>query len=78
MCNSVAQVGNSIFACLGDKVAAFLSYTDAGSSFIYGQLVDSNYLNPQAVRDYDWTGIIRENEVEKLANITEGLVQGTL
>jgi pyrimidine nucleoside transport protein len=36
------SVGRSIFQCLGNKVATFLSYSDAGSSFVYGNmLIDS-------------------------------------
>jgi len=36
------SVGRSIFQCIGDKVATFLAYTDAGSSFVYGDmLIDS-------------------------------------
>ena len=68
------QVGNSIFKCLGDKVAAFLSYTDAGSSFVYGPLVSKQYLFPQAIRDYGWnSSIIPPKEVETLAYVAEGL-----
>lgn len=33
------SVGRSIFQCLGNKVATFLSYTDAGSSFVYGDML---------------------------------------
>ena len=33
------DTGQSIFACLGDRVATFLKYTDAGSGFVYGYLV---------------------------------------
>ncbi|XP_022256038.1 sodium/nucleoside cotransporter 2-like [Limulus polyphemus] len=32
-------VGRKIFKCLGDKVETFLSFTDAGSSFVFGYLV---------------------------------------
>ena len=68
------QVGNSIFKCLGDKVAAFLSYTDAGSSFVYGPLVSKQYLFPQAIRDYGWnSSIIPPKDVETLAYVAEGL-----
>jgi pyrimidine nucleoside transport protein len=36
------SVGRSIFQCLGDKVATFLSYSNAGASFVYGNmLIDS-------------------------------------
>lgn len=36
------SVGRSIFKCIGDKVATFLSYSNAGSSFVYGDmLIDS-------------------------------------
>ena len=60
-------------------MAAFLSYTDAGSSFVYGQLVNGEYLNPQAIRDYAWNATmenITETEVEKLASIADGFVKG--
>jgi pyrimidine nucleoside transport protein len=33
------SVGRSIFQCIGDKVATFLAYTDAGSSFVYGDML---------------------------------------
>jgi len=36
------SVGRSIFQCLGDKVATFLSYADAGSSFVYGDMLISS------------------------------------
>lgn len=36
------SVGRSIFQCIGNKVATFLAYSDAGSSFVYGNmLIDS-------------------------------------
>lgn len=31
------DVGRSIFQCIGKKVATFLAYTNAGSSFVYGK-----------------------------------------
>ena len=34
------EVGRQIFQCLGDKVKTFLSYTDLGSSFVYGNLIE--------------------------------------
>lgn len=37
------SVGRSIFQCFGEKIAAFLAYTDAGSTFVYGDLVDNGY-----------------------------------
>jgi pyrimidine nucleoside transport protein len=33
------SVGRSIFQCIGDKVATFLGYADAGSSFVYGDML---------------------------------------
>ena len=36
------SVGRSIFQCIGDKVATFLAYSNAGASFVYGDmLIDS-------------------------------------
>jgi pyrimidine nucleoside transport protein len=32
-------VGRSIFQCIADKFATFLSYADAGSSFVYGDML---------------------------------------
>lgn len=38
------SVGRSIFQCIGDKIATFLAYSDAGSTFVYGNLlVDNGY-----------------------------------
>jgi len=34
------SVGKAIFDCLGRKVDTFLGYTDAGSGFVFGYLVD--------------------------------------
>jgi len=34
------KVGKAVFGCLGDKVKTFLDYTDAGSGFVFGYLVD--------------------------------------
>jgi len=34
------DIGKSAFGCLGEKVSTFLSYTDAGSGFVFGYLVD--------------------------------------
>jgi pyrimidine nucleoside transport protein len=36
------SVGRSIFHCIGEKVATFLSYGDAGSSFVYGDTLINN------------------------------------
>ena len=59
-------------------MAAFLGYTDAGSAFVYGQLVNGAYLNSQAIREYPWNEtVIKPAEVEKLASIADGLVDGT-
>jgi pyrimidine nucleoside transport protein len=33
------SVGRSIFQCIGDKVATFLSYSNAGASFVYGDML---------------------------------------
>ncbi|CAG0891607.1 unnamed protein product [Cyprideis torosa] len=38
------EVGKSIFKCIGDKVSTFLGYTDSGSGFVYGYLVDGSPL----------------------------------
>jgi pyrimidine nucleoside transport protein len=32
-------VGREIFACMGQKVATFLGYAEAGASFVFGELV---------------------------------------
>uniref|UniRef100_A0A6A7FZT3 Solute carrier family 28 member 3-like n=1 Tax=Hirondellea gigas TaxID=1518452 RepID=A0A6A7FZT3_9CRUS len=34
------SVGRAVFQCAGDKVSAFLAYTDEGSKFVFGPLVD--------------------------------------
>ena len=34
------EIGKNIFQCIGDKVTAFLGFTDAGSGFVYGRLAD--------------------------------------
>ena len=34
--------GRQLFRCLGDKISDFLKFTDAGSSFLFGQLVTGN------------------------------------
>ena len=33
-------MGKATFGCLGEKVSTFLDYTDAGSGFVFGYLVD--------------------------------------
>ena len=72
---NLLQVGQEIFHCLGDKVAVFLSYTNAGSSFVYNSLVDGKYLNPEAIRSYEWNEtIISRDDIEKLAFVAEGLI----
>ena len=60
-------------------MAAFLKYTDAGSAFVYGELVDGAYLNSQAIRDYNWseTMNLTETQVDRLASLADGLVAGT-
>lgn len=40
--------GRDIFSCIGDKITAFLSFTDEGSSFLFGYLVTGS-LNGEAV-----------------------------
>lgn len=32
--------GKEIFHCLGDKVSDFLGYTDAGTQFVFGYLIN--------------------------------------
>ncbi|XP_015792218.1 sodium/nucleoside cotransporter 2 [Tetranychus urticae] len=34
------QLGKSIFQCIGDKIVAFLNFTDEGSKFVFGSLVN--------------------------------------
>ena len=71
------QIGNQIFQCIGDKAAAFLGYTNAGATMVYGSLVDSNYLNSLAIRNFNWnSSFVPEDKVETLAYIAEGLDQG--
>ena len=71
------QIGNQIFQCIGDKAAAFLGYTNAGATMVYGSLVDSNYLNSLAIRNFNWNStFVPEDKVETLAYIAEGLDQG--
>lgn len=36
--------GRFVFQCLGDKIATFLNYSDAGSGFAYGYLVTDQNL----------------------------------
>lgn len=36
------SVGRSIFQCIGDKAATFLGYANAGSSFVYGDMLISS------------------------------------
>lgn len=33
-------VGKAVFQCAGDKVSAFLAFTDKGSTFVFGKLVE--------------------------------------
>ena len=73
----ILQIGNQIFQCIGDKAAAFLGYTNAGATMVYGSLVDSNYLNSLAIRNFNWnSSFVPEDQVETLAYIAEGLDQG--
>ena len=32
--------GKQIFECIGDKISAFLDFTDSGSEFVFGYLVN--------------------------------------
>ena len=43
------EVGRAVFGCLGDKVSTFLAYTDAGSGFVFGYLVDQKPFNTQGL-----------------------------
>ena len=38
-----------MFSCLGDKASTFLAFTDAGSGFVFGYLVDQRPFNPQGL-----------------------------
>ncbi|RWS03918.1 solute carrier family 28 member 3-like protein [Dinothrombium tinctorium] len=38
-----SDFGKTFFKCLGDKVTTFLSFTDAGSSFVFGYLVTGEF-----------------------------------
>ena len=52
-------------------------YTNAGATMVYGSLVDSNYLNSLAIRNFNWNStFVPEDKVETLAYIAEGLDQG--
>merc|ERR1711971_565277 len=42
-------VGKAAFGCLGKKVSIFLDYTDVGSSFVFGYLVDQKPIRSWAV-----------------------------
>ena len=35
------EVGQQVFQCIGDKVNTFLKYTDQGSMFVFGFLVNN-------------------------------------
>ncbi|KAK3879293.1 hypothetical protein Pcinc_016123 [Petrolisthes cinctipes] len=35
-------MGKALFQCAGDKVSAFLAFTDSGSSFVFGKLVSED------------------------------------
>ena len=35
------EVGQQVFQCIGDKVNTFLLYTNEGSKFVFGFLVDN-------------------------------------
>ena len=44
---------------------------------VYGSLVDSNYLNSLAIRNFNWNStFVPEDKAETLAYIAEGLDQG--
>ena len=43
------EVGRQVFQCLGDKVAAFLGFADAGSGFVFSYLVTGQPLNVSAI-----------------------------
>ena len=48
-------VGKAAFGCLGKKVSIFLDYTDVGSSFVFGYLVDQVGINSHfASEDYKY------------------------
>ena len=34
------KVGRQVFQCLGDKMTTFLGFTENGSSFVYGFLIE--------------------------------------
>ncbi|XP_069158264.1 uncharacterized transporter YutK isoform X2 [Procambarus clarkii] len=38
------SLGRAVFQCAGDKVSAFLAFTDAGSSFVFGTLVSKDHI----------------------------------
>ncbi|KAG0723856.1 Sodium/nucleoside cotransporter 2 [Chionoecetes opilio] len=37
-------LGRAVFQCAGDKVSAFLAFTDAGSAFVFGKLVSEDHI----------------------------------
>ncbi|XP_045133798.1 solute carrier family 28 member 3-like isoform X2 [Portunus trituberculatus] len=37
-------LGKSVFKCAGDKVSAFLAFTDAGSGFVFGKIVTQDHI----------------------------------
>lgn len=56
-----------MFNCLGDKVSVFLTYTDEGSSFVFGYLVNSVALNPDAVQVTNDSYPVTTEEVRAIA-----------
>lgn len=55
------NVGREVFQCLGDKVQAFLDYTDQGSEFVFGYLV-SGVLNPWVNVTIEYNNVTFLNE----------------
>ncbi|XP_053674491.1 solute carrier family 28 member 3-like [Anopheles nili] len=43
------EVGRSIFSCIGNKVATFLNFTQAGATFVYGSLLAGDGENEYAI-----------------------------
>ncbi|XP_054161152.1 solute carrier family 28 member 3-like [Oppia nitens] len=51
------EFGKQVFQCMGDKVSAFLEFTDAGSSFVFGYLVTGHLDGNVTLADAGGTSI---------------------
>ena len=66
------EVGRNVFQIIGDKVTAFLGFTNAGAGFVFGRLADSvtfnlfdvNSLNAMSMNDLR---TVNETQVRDIA-----------